>query len=172
MKTILLALLLFLPQAVFAETRDAEKHFFDTKLGNFQEDLAEANKQGKSGVLLFFEQEDCPWCARMKATILNQSDVQEYFHKNFLIYPVDVNGDVQMTDFKGRELKEKAYALENRVRATPGILFFDSEGNLAYRYTGAAKNRDEFMLLGRYVVEKIYKSMPFEQYKRNQAAAK
>jgi thioredoxin-related protein len=172
MRRWLLGLLLFFPLVSLAEVRDPEKHFFDPMLGNFQEELAAAKQQGKKGIMLFFELDDCPFCARMKATVLNQSDVQDFYHKHFLIFPIDIEGDVPMTDFKGRETIEKAYALENRVRATPVIMFFDLEGNQVARFTGATKNKDDFLMLGRYVVDGAYKQMPFERYKKVQVEKK
>ncbi len=172
MRRWLLGLLLFFPLLAAAEVRDPEKYFFDDKLGNFKEELQVAKQQGKKGIMFFFELDDCPWCARMKATILNQSDVQDFFHQHFMIFPIDVAGDVPMTDFKGREIQEKAYALENRVRATPVVMFFDLEGNQITRFTGAAKSKEDFLLLGRYVVDGVYKEMPFERYKKAQAEKK
>jgi thioredoxin-related protein len=152
-----------------AEVRDANTHFFMSKMGDFKDEIATARAEGKQGVLVMFEMEDCPFCSRMKATILNQSGVQDYYRKYFLIYPVDVKGDTSMVDFKGKETTEKAFALENRARATPTFVFFDLDGNVATRYTGTTQTEAEFILLGRYVVEGAYKTMPFNIYKRQAA---
>jgi thioredoxin-related protein len=167
-------LILFLAlvmQPVWAETRDPGNYFFDPKLGDFQAELATAKHEGKAAIMLFFEMDDCPFCARMKATVLNQADVQDYYHKHFLLFPVDTKGDAQMTDFKGKETKEKDFAFEHRVRATPVIAFFDLEGNLIVRYTGPTKDKDDFLLLGRYVVDGAYKQMPFIKYKQQAQVA-
>lgn len=166
-----LALMLLIPLAAMAEVRDPEKHFFDPKLGDFQEELAVAKQQGKQGIMLFFEMEDCPFCARMKATILNQSEVQDYYRKHFLIFPVDTQGDVAMTDFEGKDTVEKAFALQQRVRATPVIMFFDLEGKPVARHTGPTRDKEDFLLLGRYVVDGAYRQMPYERYKKTHAGA-
>ena len=86
--------LLFGMNVSIAETRDAQQYFFDAKMGDFKSELATARKEGKKGILLMFELDDCPFCFRMKQTILNQSEVQDYYHKNFLIFPVDLKGDI------------------------------------------------------------------------------
>ena len=167
-------LILFLAlvmQPVWAETRDPGNYFFDPKLGDFQAELATAKHEGKAAIMLFFEMDDCPFCARMKATVLNQADVQDYYRKHFLLFPVDTKGDAPMTDFKGKETKEKDFAFENRVRATPVIAFFDLEGNLIVRYTGPTKDKDDFLLLGRYVVDGAYRQMPFIKYKQQAQVA-
>lgn len=152
-----------------AEVRDPQAHFFMPKLGDFKEELDVAKREGRQGVLIMFEMEDCPFCHRMKTTVLNQSQVQDWYRKHFLIYAMDVKGDTAMVDFKGKDTTEKAFALENRARATPTFVFFDLEGNAVTRFTGATQSADEFLLLGRYVVERVYKTTPFNVYKRQQA---
>ena len=152
----------------FAETRDAEKHFFDLKMGDFKSELATAKEEGKTGIMIMFELEDCPFCYRMKHTILNQSEVQDYYHKHFLIFAVDIRGDIPMVDFKGTETTEKAFSTEHRVYGTPVFDFFDLDGNLITRFPGTAKDVNEFLLLGRCVVEGACKSTSFTAYKKQQ----
>lgn len=161
---LLLFALVALP--AIAEVRDPHQHFFMPKMGDFKDELETAKAEGKQGVLIMFEMDDCPWCTRMKATILNQSSVQDYFRQHFLIFPVDVKGDTPMVDFKGVDTTEKAFALEQRARATPVFVFYDLDGNVATRFTGTTRSTEEFLLLGRYVVEAAYKSTPFNVYKR------
>lgn len=152
----------------FAETRDAERHFFDLKMGDFKSELAAAKEEGKTGIMIMFELEDCPFCYRMKHTILNQSEVQDYYHKHFLIFAVDIRGDIPMVDFKGRETTEKAFSTEHRVYGTPVFDFFDLDGNLITRFPGTAKDVNEFLMLGKCVVEGACKSTSFTAYKKQQ----
>jgi thioredoxin-related protein len=167
----LILILAMLFQPVWAESRDPGKYFFDPKLGDFKAELDTAKRENKVAVMVFFEMDDCPFCARMKATVLNQSDVQDYFHQHFLLFPVDTKGDVPMTDFKSRETREKDFAFDNRVRATPVIAFFDLEGNLVVRHTGPTRDKDDFLLLGRYVADGAYRQMPFIKYKQQVSPA-
>lgn len=155
-----------------AEVRDPQTHFFQPKLGDFQGDLEAARQEGKTGILLMFEMDDCPFCHRMKSTVLNQTEVQDYFRKHFLIYSVDTKGDVPMTDFQGNQTTEKAFALAQRARATPVFIFYDLKGNVMTRFTGATQTPQEFLQLGRYVVEGAYREMPFNVYKRQATAGK
>ena len=152
----------------FAETRDAEDYFFDLKMGDFKNELANAKNAGKTGIMIMFEQADCPFCYRMKHSILNQSEVQDYYHQHFLIFPVDIRGSLPMEDFKGKETTEKAFSVEHRVYGTPVFDFFDLDGKLITRFPGTANNVNEFLLLGKCVVEGACKSMSFSAYKRQQ----
>ncbi len=152
---------------VGAATRDPGEYFFDQSLGNFSEELAVAKEEGKKGVLIMFEMDECPFCHRMKTRVLNQVEVQDYFKEHFLIYSVDIEGDVEISDFKGNTMKEKDFAFKQfRVRATPVFGFFDLDGNMITRFTGATNDAQEFLWLGEFVVDEHYKKTNFSRYKR------
>lgn len=172
---LLIPLLLFiLPlwlQAADNKPRDPYTHFFDESFWDLTEELETVRDEGKKGILLMFEMDECPFCHRMKTTILNQPEVQDYFKQHFLILPIDIEGDVELVNFKGQDTSMKDFAFkEYRVRATPVFAFFDAEGNYIKRarYTGATRNKEEFLLLGRYVVEGEYNNQSFARYKRAQ----
>jgi len=168
----LLGLCLLMPLAGSgAATRDPGEYFFDQTLGDFSEELANAREQGKTGILIFFEQEECPFCHRMKITVLNRSEIQDFYKEHFLIFPLDIEGDVEIVDFEGNSRTQKDFAFrEHRVRATPVFGFFDLDGKLVTRYTGATRDAEEFLWLGEYVVKGVYKDMTFARYKRERAS--
>ncbi len=164
---IVLALLFLLGGLAHAAGRDPGVYFFQETFGNLQDELETAKEEGKQGVMLFFEQDDCPFCHRMKRTILNQPDVQAYFRQHFRIISIDIEGDLPLTDFNGRETTQKDFSFkQHRVRATPVIAFFDLDGKRIMRYTGAVGGKAEFLLLGKFVAEGHYKTMRFTRYKR------
>ena len=147
----------------------SDQVFFDENFGDFSEELENAKQQNKKGVLLFFEMDECPFCFRMETTILNQPEVIKYFKKHFLIFQVDIEGDVEITDFQGKITTEKNFSFkQQRVRATPVFAFFDLTGKRVARYTGPTSDVKEFMWLGKFVVEEEYKNTNFIRYKRTQ----
>lgn len=147
----------------------ADVSIFDETFGDFPEELKHAKEQGKAGIFVFFEMDECPFCHRMKTTVLNKQPVVDYFKKNFLMFSVDIEGDVEMTDFQGNVMAMKDFAFkQHRVRATPVLAFFDLQGKLVTKYTGATADADEFLLLGEYVVSGAYKNSNFTTYKRDQ----
>ncbi|WP_455367051.1 thioredoxin family protein [Kaarinaea lacus] len=165
---VLTILLMLLANQVPASVgRDPYVYFFNESWGDFSEELAKAKAEGKAGVLLFFEMDECPFCHRMKQTVLNQPEVQEYFRKHLLSFSVDIEGDVEITDFEGNTLRQKEFATKiNRVRATPVFAFYDLEGKQVVRYTGATTGIEEFLWLGEYFVSGEYKNTKFTAYKR------
>lgn len=147
----------------------AELTFFDSTFGDFTEELELAKEEGKAGVFIFFEMDECPFCHRMKTTILNQPDVTAFYKKHFKIFTVDIEGDVEMTDFDGTVTTQKDFAFKkHRVRATPVMAFFDLTGNMIVRYTGATSSKEEFLLLGQFVLNGDYKETNFTRYKKKQ----
>ena len=152
--------------------RDPQQYFFDESFWDLTEELQTARDQGKQGILIMFEMDECPFCHRMKNTVLNQPDVQAYFKEHFLILPIDIEGDIEMVNFRGEPTIMKDFAFEEfRVRATPVFAFFDLDGNKLTKYTGATRDADEFLLLGQYVVEKAYERTSFTRYKREKKKA-
>lgn len=163
--TILFALLYSIPAS--AEIRDPGEHFFESTFGDYSEELEIAREEGKKGVFLFFEEDDCPFCARMKATILNRSEVQDFYRNHFKIFRVNIKGEVEVAGFSGELMLEKVFAEQrNKVRATPLMAFYNLEGQMVVRYTGAASSIKEFLLLGQYAVDEEYRKHSFSRYKR------
>ena len=117
--------------------------------------------------------DECPFCHYMKMNVLNQPEVQAFYRKNFLIFTVDIEGDIEITNMQGKTMKQKDFAFrENRVRATPVFAFFDLEGKRIFRHTGKTSGVEEFIWMGEYVADGIYKETSFTRYKRNKRKEK
>jgi thioredoxin-related protein len=156
---------------VQAESANGEepRSFFDDSFNDLQEEVAVAKDDGKKALLLMFEMDECPFCHRMKTTIFTQKAVLDYFRENFRIISIDIEGDLELVDFEGNTTTQKDFSLQqHRVRATPVFMFFDLEGKPMKngRFTGASKDAEEFLLLGKYIAENKNENMPFIKYKR------
>lgn len=147
-----------------AETRDPREFFFAQTFGDLPEELEEARKAGKLGLLLFFEQDGCPYCERMLKTILNQPAVQEWYRERFVSIAVDINGDVELTDVDGITLPSKVFAQHRRVKTTPTLSFIDLSGAEVYRRATMVSGVGEFMLMGQYIAEGRYTDTPWRDY--------
>lgn len=157
MKTFLflLALVVFAPShEALAQARDADMHFFHPGFRDLPEELELARKEGKRGLAIMFEAEDCPPCKRMKRDILSQAQVQDYYRKHFRVVSIDFNGDQEVVDPAGKTWTEKRYAGKEGVgiRGTPSFLFLDLQGREMTRNYGEIRSVDTFMKLGAYVV--------------------
>ncbi|MDI6750945.1 MAG: thioredoxin family protein [Rhodocyclaceae bacterium] len=138
--------------------------FFDTTLGDFAAELKTAKAQGKRGILLVLEAEGCPFCKRMREQIMSRPEVREYFHRHFVVFSLDVNGSITVTTPEGKEMTEKAFARSLKFKGTPTFVFFAADGREMARYTGATRDAETFLALGRYVAEGHWQRMSFEQF--------
>jgi thioredoxin-related protein len=137
--------------------RDPYQFFFEQMLGDLSEELETARDDGKKGLFVFFEMDECPFCHRMKKTVLNQPDIQDYFKENFHSISIDVEGDLDIVDLEGNDVTQKEFASRYRIRATPVMAFYDLEGELVVRYTGATSGKEEFKWLAEYYLDGVYK---------------
>lgn len=151
--------------------RDPMEYFFNQSFNNLQEELEIVADENKIGVFIMFSDKDCPWCLKMKSTIMNRVDVQNYYRQHFRNLTIDIRGDTLMTDFDGNEVSEKDFAFkQHRVRATPVFMFFDTSGEAIMRLTGIVRDAKEFLWLGEFVVSGEYQNTNFTKYKRDREA--
>jgi thioredoxin-related protein len=169
---LLLALLvawLVAAQAAVAAQRDPDAHFFQGFLGDLRAELDGARKEGKKGLVLVYEMEECPFCERLHRTVVNQADVQDYYRRHFVVLRMDIRGDATIAGFDGKEIKESDFAVKSRVRATPTTVFHGLDGRELARFSGLPKDGAEFIQLGRFVAEGHYRSGSFADFKRKPA---
>ena len=99
--------------------------------------FASAKAAGKP-VFLDYYATWCTDCNLMKKTVFNDSQVQQYMQKNFVVIQADVSDQF---DKRTQPMKDKF-----GVFGPPALLFFDREGNLVKKEYGLL-TKDEFMAL-------------------------
>jgi thioredoxin-related protein len=149
-------------------SRDPRQYFFTQTFGDLPEELNLAREQGKAGMLLFYEMEGCPYCEAMLRTVLNKPVVQDWYAEHFVSIAVDIKGDVELTDFDGITLPSKVFADHRRVNMTPAVAFIDLDGTEVFRHWGAIRSAEDFLLMGRYVLEGRFDDIAFESYREQQ----
>lgn len=90
------------------------------------EDLAEANDEGKR-LLVMFEQRGCIYCAKMHEEVFSKPIVADYITENYFVVQLNLHGDIEVTDFDGETLSEKAMARKWGILFTPTMMFIDKE---------------------------------------------
>lgn len=90
------------------------------------EDLEEANAEGKR-LLLMFEQRGCIYCTKMHEEVFPDKSVSSYIEDNYFVVQLNLHGDIEVTDFDGETLSEKAMARKWGILFTPTMLFLPEE---------------------------------------------
>ena len=146
------------------ETRNPREYFFTLTFGDLPEEMALARDEGKLGMLLFFEAEDCPYCHHMLNKVFNQVDIQDWYQERFVSIAIDIHGDVEMQDFAGVTLPSKVFSDQQGVFLTPVMSFFDLDGKEIYRHLGMIGTPQEFLLLGTYVKDGHYEDIGYDDF--------
>jgi thioredoxin-related protein len=93
---------------------------------DLREDLAEANAEGKR-LALFFEQRGCIYCTKMHEEVFSDPAISEYIAENFFVVQLNLHGDIEVVDFDGEALSEKAMARKWNTLFTPTVMFLPEE---------------------------------------------
>jgi thioredoxin-related protein len=139
------------------------------------EDLAEANAEGKR-LMLIFEQRGCIYCTEMHETVFPDPDVTQVIDDNYFVVQLNLHGDIEITDFDGEVLSEKAAARKWGIMFTPTMIFLPEEvdeGQTAMQAAvavmpGAFGRGTTFDLLT-WVAEKRYEDQSEEDFQRYHA---
>ena len=122
------ALLLALPVTA-AELGDDGLHktgWMRDTFKDLREDLAEANAEDKR-LMLIVEQRGCIYCTRMHENVFPRPEIADYIRENFFVVQLNLHGDIEVTDFDGESLSEKAATRKWGLLFTPSILFLPEE---------------------------------------------
>ena len=126
--SLLAACLLALPVAA-AELGDDGLHKTDWMRDTFKdlrEDLEEAGAEGKR-LMIMVEQRGCIYCTRMHENVFPRPEIADYIRENFFVVQLNLHGDIEVTDFDGESLSEKAATRKWGLLFTPSILFLPEE---------------------------------------------
>jgi thioredoxin-related protein len=127
MKRVFLAITLFCMafSVQAAELGDDGMHvepWFRDTFKDLSEDLAEANGEGKRLVLMF-EQRGCIYCSKMHKEVYSDPEVIQMIEDNYFVVRLNLHGDIDVTDFDGETLSEKAMARKWGILFTPTVMF-------------------------------------------------
>ena len=93
---------------------------------DLSEDLEEANAENKR-LMLIFEQRGCVYCTKMHNEVFPDPDIEAYIEDNYFVVQLNLHGDVDVTDFDGETLSEKAMARKWGILFTPTMMFLPKE---------------------------------------------
>lgn len=109
--------------------------WFKESFLDLREDLAEATQAGK-GLMLYFYQDGCPYCERLINVNFAQHQISEKTRSKFDVIAINMWGDREVTDLKGRQVSEKEFSVGFKVQFTPTLLFLDEQGDITLRVNG------------------------------------
>lgn len=137
--------------------------WFKLSFLDIREDVTEAEKNGKKGLILYFGMEKCPYCKALLEVNFAKKDVAEYTQKNFDVVALDVKGNRTVTTLDGKQISEKMYSIQKNANFTPTLVFLDKDGKEVHRMVGYLPLY-AFTAGLEYVADRHYKTESFKQY--------
>ena len=126
------------------------------------DDAEEAADEGKH-LILFFQTKGCPYCHKMLAESFEPEPMTSYIQEHFDVISLSTNGfrDVAFNEEVSYTEMELAEYLE--VRATPAIIFLNSDNQQVARVNGY-RAPERFKTILEYIQSKSYESMTLQAY--------
>lgn len=93
---------------------------------DLNDDLADANAEGKR-LLIMFEQRGCIYCKKLHEEVLPDERIQFMIEDNYYVVQLNLHGNLDVTDFDGETLSEKAMARKWGILFTPTLMFLPQE---------------------------------------------
>lgn len=130
------------------------------------EDVQEAGERGRH-VMLFMHLAECPYCARLLDENFRQGETKEFAEQHFDVIGINIRGGNTVEWFDGKSYTETELARKLKVVATPTLVFFDANGNVALQLNGYRKPPALRQALD-YVHGKHYQSQSLASYVERQ----
>ncbi|MEX2240734.1 MAG: thioredoxin family protein [Burkholderiales bacterium] len=120
--------------AARAQTHEVPSWFAESFL-EFPQDVKEAAQEHKR-LMLYFWQDGCPACRKMKETTLADQAIVHQTRRRFVAVALNVYGERELQWTDGRAMREKELARALNIRGTPTLLFLDEKGSVVLRLVG------------------------------------
>ena len=137
--------------------------WFQLSFLNLREDLQQALRYKKRGLIVYFGQHDCAYCYALIEKNLTRPDIEKYTRRYFDVVAVDIHGDEPVTDMQGEEMSQRAFADSLKVDFTPTLIFYDAEGKEVMRLRGYYPPY-KFRAALEYVADGHYHEESFRDY--------
>ncbi len=136
--------------------------WFKQSFLDIEEDIQETAQAGKQ-LILFFEMNGCPYCARLLEENFAQEPTQSFIREHFEVIALNIQGDREVTVDTDQTLPEKEFAQRIGVRYTPTLLFLNQEGEEVARIDGY-RNPADFKLILDYVASRAYEHQSMAEF--------
>ncbi len=145
--------------------------WFKQSFLDLRDDLDDARKAGKRGVIVFLSQKNCNHCQAFIDTTLSDPDILARVRKNYDVIALDIFNDLELTDIDGTVNSIKVFADKQRARVTPALLFYGVEDTRLLKIIGFYPP-EKFTQVLDYIDGEYYRQETLSQYLQKVRAVK
>lgn len=134
---ILTALLLWASAAIAVEgVNVVYPDWFKNSLYDLQGELQDARNAGKQGIMVFFSTKTCSYCNAIIETAFKEKDIEQRLRKNYDVIGLEILSDNEVVDTQGKTHWAKDFAVHEKARFTPTMIFYGEGGQIQLRLVG------------------------------------
>jgi len=137
--------------------------WFKLSFLDLHDDVQEATKDGKRGLIVYFGQKYCPYCKALLENDFGKPDVVAYTRKYFDVVAINTRGSRLVTDMDGRILSEDDFAIRRKANFTPTLVFYGPDYKEVFRLVGY-HGPYQFRAALEYVADRHYLKETFRHY--------
>ncbi|MDP3301444.1 MAG: thioredoxin fold domain-containing protein [Sulfuricurvum sp.] len=121
-------------------------------------------------LFVFLHRTDCGYCESMLMFTLDDEPVKELITKDFIYLHINISEDdvVKYKNFKG---SGRDFAKNVGYNIYPSSLFLNTKGEIIHAVAGY-QDKDQFLLVLKYVNSGAYKTMGFQSFKKKMDTVK
>ncbi len=137
-------------------------NWFKESFLDLAEDVADSESSGKR-IMVFFHQDGCPYCNKLVEENFADQAIQNKMQKSLDVIEINMWGDREVLNIKGKSLSEKQFAIARKVQFTPTLLFFNEQGKQVLRLNGYLPIA-KFDIALDYVINKHEQTTDFHKF--------
>lgn len=103
---------------------------------DLDEDLNDALKEGKKGLMVYFGLKRCSYCQAFLENTLSQPDIEQRVRRLFDTVGMDIFSDVEMKDPSGQAHVVKDFVTLKKANYSPTLIFYGRKGRELLKIVG------------------------------------
>lgn len=140
--------------------------WFKDTFWDLNDDIAEARKAGKKGILIFTSTKTCSYCIAFIERSFSNPKLQARLRKQFDVLGLEVIADTEIIDVDGKAYHVKDFVKKYKSYFTPSLIFFGENGKVLLNVAGYYPP-EKFSLVLDYLEGNHYESVSWRQYFAN-----
>lgn len=137
--------------------------WFKENFYDLQGDLREARDAGKKGIMVFFSTKTCSYCQAIIETTFKQKDIMQRLRRNYDVIGLEVFSDNEVVDPRGKSHWTKDFAVSEKAKFTPTMIFYGEGGSAQLRLVGY-QSAEKMRAVLQYLEGDFYTSMSLRQF--------
>ncbi len=110
--------------------------WFKQSFLDLRDDLDDARKAGKRGIIVFFSFKHCSHCEAFVSTTMSDPATSNRIQEKYDVIALDIFNDTEVTDIDGNVTTIRNFAEVSKARLTPTLIFYGIENEQLVKIVG------------------------------------